>query len=129
MCSGGRTDTEAGGCAPPRRQPIPSMLVRCRFLFVRLVACASVLAATVEVAVAQAAQQVPLKPLSQYHQESWQTRDGLPTNGIRALAQDADGFLWLGTEEGLVRFDGEAFRTFDRNSTPALTATDELCLL
>ena len=69
-----------------------------------------------------------LKPLTQYHLESWQTRDGLPTNGIRALAQDADGFLWLGTEAGLVRFDGVEFRTFDRNSTPALKATDVTAL-
>src|SRR5690242_5253029 len=104
------------------------MLVRRVFLFVQLVVCASVLAATVEMAAAQTAQQPALKPLSQYHQESWQTRDGLPTNGIRALAQDADGFLWLGTEEGLVRFDGVAFRTFDRNSTPALKATDVTAL-
>src|SRR3982751_760677 len=59
------------------------------------------------------------KPLTQYHLESWQTRDGLPTNGLQALAQDADGFLWLGTEAGLVRFDGVEFRTFDRNSSPA----------
>src|SRR4029453_6828768 len=70
-----------------------------------------------------------LKPLTQYHLESWQTRDGLPTNGIRALAQDADGFLWLGTEAGLVRFDGVEFRTFDRNSTPSLKANDVTALL
>jgi len=68
------------------------------------------------------------KPLTQYHLESWQTRDGLPTNGIRALAQDGDGFLWLGTEAGLVRFDGVEFQTFDRNSTPALKATDVTAL-
>src|SRR5829696_1938312 len=68
------------------------------------------------------------KPLTQYHLESWQTRDGLPTNGIRALAQDGEGFLWLGTEAGLVRFDGVEFRTFDRNNTPALKATDVTAL-
>jgi signal transduction histidine kinase/ligand-binding sensor domain-containing protein/CheY-like chemotaxis protein len=70
----------------------------------------------------------PPKPLTQYHLESWQTRDGLPTNGIRALAQDTDGFLWLGTEAGLVRFDGVEFRTFDRNSSPTLKATDVTAL-
>src|SRR5262245_48942097 len=77
---------------------------------------------------AQARPTPALKPLTQYHLESWQTRDGLPTNGIRALAQDTDGFLWLGTEAGLVRFDGVEFRTFDRNSTPALKATDVTAL-
>ena len=79
-------------------------------------------------ALAQGAAGPVLKPLTQYHLESWQTRDGLPTNGIRALAQDADGFLWLGTEAGLVRFDGVEFRTFDRNSTPALKANDVTAL-
>ncbi len=79
-------------------------------------------------ALAQGAAGQVLKPLTQYHLESWQTRDGLPTNGIRALAQDADGFLWLGTEAGLVRFDGVEFRTFDRNSSPALKASDVTAL-
>ena len=79
-------------------------------------------------ALAQRAAGPAPKPLTQYHLESWQTRDGLPTNGIRALVQDADGFLWLGTDAGLVRFDGVDFRTFDRNSTPALKATDVTAL-
>ena len=79
-------------------------------------------------ALAQGAAGQVLKPLTQYHLESWQTRDGLPTNGIRALAQDGDGFLWLGTEAGLVRFDGVEFRTFDRNSSPALKASDVTAL-
>jgi signal transduction histidine kinase/ligand-binding sensor domain-containing protein/ActR/RegA family two-component response regulator len=79
-------------------------------------------------ALAQRAAGPVLKPLTQYHLESWQTRDGLPTNGLQALAQDADGFLWLGTEAGLVRFDGVQFRTFDRNSTPALKATEVTAL-
>ena len=47
---------------------------------------------------------------------------------IRAVVQTADGFLWLGTEAGLVRFDGLEFRVFDRNSTPALKATDVTAL-
>jgi len=68
------------------------------------------------------------KPLTQYHLETWQTRDGLPTNAIRAMVQTVDGFLWLGTEAGLVRFDGLKFRVYDRNSTPALRATDVTAL-
>jgi signal transduction histidine kinase/ligand-binding sensor domain-containing protein/CheY-like chemotaxis protein len=100
----------------------------------RVLRYAPALAATLVLTAAGAAAQAPspataeLKPLTQYHLESWQTRDGLPTNGIRALAQDADGFLWLGTEAGLVRFDGVEFRTFDRNSTPSLKATDVTAL-
>ncbi|BCS34930.1 GGDEF domain-containing protein [Luteitalea sp. TBR-22] len=39
----------------------------------------------------------------------WQTDDGLPRNSVQAVAQDADGFLWVGTQRGLVRFDGVRF--------------------
>lgn len=55
--------------------------------------------------------------------------NGLPQNTIQALAQTADGFLWIGTEIGLVRFDGAQFTTFDRNSTPAIPGSDVRCLL
>ena len=43
--------------------------------------------------------------------------NGLPQNTVQALLQTKDGFLWLGTEAGLVRFDGIAFQIYDRNST------------
>ena len=46
--------------------------------------------------------------------------NGLPQNTVQALAQTKDGFLWLGTEAGLVRFDGVEFQTYDRNSTSGL---------
>ncbi|MEO6184101.1 MAG: two-component regulator propeller domain-containing protein [Verrucomicrobiota bacterium] len=39
----------------------------------------------------------------------WQTEDGLPHNNIHGVAQAADGFLWVGTRRGLVRFDGTHF--------------------
>ena len=68
------------------------------------------------------------KPLTQYHHEVWQTQDGLPTNGIRALAQTRDGYIWIGTEAGLVRFDGVAFTAFDRNSDPVLRGTNVTAL-
>ncbi|MGA3334697.1 MAG: two-component regulator propeller domain-containing protein [Terracidiphilus sp.] len=55
--------------------------------------------------------------------------NGLPQNTVQALAQTRDGFLWLGTEAGLVRFDGVEFQTYDRNSSPALPGNDIRCLL
>jgi signal transduction histidine kinase/ligand-binding sensor domain-containing protein len=55
--------------------------------------------------------------------------NGLPQNTVQALAQTKDGFLWLGTEAGLVRFDGVEFQTYDRNSNPALPGSDIRCLL
>lgn len=55
--------------------------------------------------------------------------NGLPQNTVHALAQTADGFVWLGTEVGLVRFDGVSFATFDEHSKPALPSGDIRCLL
>ena len=48
----------------------------------------------------------PSLDVSQYAHTSWRTRDGFPKGEIRAIAQTPDGYLWLGTEFGLVRFDG-----------------------
>ncbi|MSR65846.1 MAG: hypothetical protein EXS24_00540 [Pedosphaera sp.] len=47
-----------------------------------------------------------------YLVESWQRADGLPDSTISAMAQTVDGFLWLGTPKGLVRFDGVRFKIF-----------------
>ncbi len=53
---------------------------------------------------------------------------GLPQNSVQALVQTRDGFLWLGTEAGLARFDGSGFQIFDRSSHPALPGNDVRCL-
>jgi ligand-binding sensor domain-containing protein len=55
--------------------------------------------------------------------------NGLPQNTVQALAQTRDGFVWLGTEVGLVRFDGNGFVLFDRNTNPALPGNDVRSLL
>ncbi len=54
--------------------------------------------------------------LSQYSLRVWQTRDGLPQNTIQTLLQTRDGYIWLGTLEGLVRFDGVRFQTLASRS-------------
>src|SRR5262245_59739394 len=48
-------------------------------------------------------------PLADYTLTTCNENDGLPAGRIRAIAQDADGYLWLGTDAGLVRFDGVRF--------------------
>jgi len=58
--------------------------------------------------------------LSQYQTTTWRVEDGLPQSTVTCIAQSADGFLWLGTQNGLVRFDGVKFRVFDENNTPAI---------
>ncbi len=71
----------------------------------------------------------PTTPLANYGRQTWVMENGLPQNTVQALAQTRDGFVWLGTEAGLVRFDGNAFVVFDQNSKPALPGNDVRCLL
>lgn len=52
--------------------------------------------------------------LSRYLSDVWQIEDGLPQNGIQTIAQTRDGYLWLGTPGGLVRFDGVRFTVFNQ---------------
>ena len=62
----------------------------------------------------------PSKMPSQYVLDSWQLDKGLPQNSPMSLAQTRDGYLWVGTQEGLARFDGVRFVVFDRRGTPQL---------
>ena len=71
----------------------------------------------------------PTTPLANLNRQSWAMENGLPQNTVQALAQTADGYLWLGTEVGLVRFDGTGFLLFDEHSNPALPGSDVQCLL
>ena len=48
----------------------------------------------------------PSLDVSQYSHTAWRIRDGFAQGAIYALAQTPDGYLWLGTEFGLLRFDG-----------------------
>ena len=64
----------------------------------------------------------PSKALTQYVHQAWNADDGLPQNTIQAIVQTRDGYLWLGTEEGLARFDGVRFTVFDKSNTPAFSA-------
>jgi signal transduction histidine kinase/ligand-binding sensor domain-containing protein len=64
----------------------------------------------------QAAALNPAKTLTQYSTVLWTQEQGLPQNTISAIAQTADGYLWLGTDEGLARFDGYEFVVFSRDA-------------
>jgi ligand-binding sensor domain-containing protein/signal transduction histidine kinase len=52
----------------------------------------------------------------------WSTKEGLPQNSVISVIQTRDGYLWLGTLNGLVRFDGNHFTIFDENNTPGLSS-------
>src|SRR5436305_1852015 len=61
-----------------------------------------------------------LKPGVHYTIDVWDTEDGLPQHSVIAMTQTRDGYLWLGTLNGLVRFDGIRFTIFDEANTPGL---------
>src|SRR5437868_13348976 len=71
----------------------------------------------------------PSKAISQYVRQSWNAESGIPQISVQAIAQTADGYLWIGTELGLIRFDGIRFTTFDRKSLPALHSNQVTALL
>jgi signal transduction histidine kinase/ligand-binding sensor domain-containing protein len=48
----------------------------------------------------------PSLDISQYAHTAWRVRDGFAKSGIATIAQTPDGYLWLGTQSGLLRFDG-----------------------
>jgi len=58
--------------------------------------------------------------LPNYFPRVWNTENGLPDNAVTAVVQTRDGYLWLGTYGGLVRFDGVRFTVFNSASTPGL---------
>jgi diguanylate cyclase (GGDEF)-like protein len=62
--------------------------------------------------------------VTQYVHDTWGVQDGLPQGSIQTLVQTRSGYLWLGTMEGLARFDGIRFTVFDRSTTPALPHND-----
>src|SRR5437016_12353397 len=56
-------------------------------------------------------------PVRKYLRNTWDTSANLPANWVDAITQTEDGFIWVGTQEGLARFDGIWFTVFDKNST------------
>jgi ligand-binding sensor domain-containing protein/signal transduction histidine kinase len=67
--------------------------------------------------------------LAGYTRRVWHASDGLPEQTVQAFAQTPDGYLWIGTTGGLVRFDGAQFTVFDRQNTPALRENSVFCLM
>jgi ligand-binding sensor domain-containing protein len=57
-----------------------------------------------------------------YAVTSWNEKDGLQSTFIRAIAQDSSGYLWVGTSEGLLRFDGMRFVTAQTLTNPPLAS-------
>jgi diguanylate cyclase (GGDEF)-like protein/PAS domain S-box-containing protein len=60
------------------------------------------------------------KDVREYVLDQWDARHGLPFNTVRSIRQTPDGYLWFGTQNGLVRFDGAHFTVFDVQVAPEL---------
>jgi len=65
---------------------------------------------------------------SPYTVESWSNEEGLPQSSVISVIQSRDGYLWLGTLKGLVRFDGNKFSVFNGFSNPGLNS-DQIVFL
>jgi len=62
----------------------------------------------------------PDKAITQYSMRVWDMEGGLPGNSVYAIQQTHDGYLWIGTPDGLVRFDGIHFELYNKRKIPRL---------
>ncbi|MEO8256302.1 MAG: two-component regulator propeller domain-containing protein [Acidobacteriota bacterium] len=70
------------------------------------------------------------QPLTGYSLTSWTDGDGVPLGTVYTMGQDADGYLWIGADAGLLRFDGLRFTHWDVLSDDALprSSVTALCV-
>jgi ligand-binding sensor domain-containing protein/two-component sensor histidine kinase len=67
---------------------------------------------------------------AQYTRRTWHIQDGLPEETVQAIRQTSDGYLWIGTTGGLVRFDGSRFvHSLQPWYRTALTDDSTFCIL
>ncbi len=66
----------------------------------------------------------PNRSLSEFAIQLWLTESGLPQNTIQAITQTRDGYIWIGTQEGLARYNGVGFVIFDRENTTQFKSND-----
>ena len=90
--------------------------------------CAALMCAFISTAAPAARAQRPPPAIRELDHTAWTIRDGAPTS-IQALAQSADGMLWLGTMTGLYQFDGARFEPFEPPPGVALPALSVSALL
>ncbi len=74
----------------------------------------------------------PKKKITQYVYDVWQKKDGLPHQSVLTILQtkhaENEGYIWLGSYAGLIRFDGVKFVIFDQRNTPELQSSTILAL-
>src|SRR5579859_2365674 len=58
----------------------------------------------------------------EYLQKSWNVESGLPDKRVTALLQSRDGYMWIGTQSGIARFDGQRFTVYNHANTPQMAS-------
>src|SRR6266566_5415378 len=71
----------------------------------------------------------PSRHISQYSHTAWRIQDGVFSGSPNAISQTADGYLWIGTEAGLLRFDGVRFVSWTPPDGKHLPSSDITSLL
>ncbi len=65
---------------------------------------------------------LPAGPLiTQFKMDYWTTEDGLPANDLSSIFQSSQGYLWMTSYQGIIRFDGSAFSVFNTDNTPVFS--------
>lgn len=95
-----------------RTGDLPRVVNRSRFILFALLVLS-------DPAYAQSRPSPPIEP-KRIVVSRWNLDEGLPQSSVNAILQSRDGYLWLATFGGLVRFDGVRFTVFDRSNTPSL---------
>lgn len=106
--------TGTPGCAPRLRGPL-----------LRLAVALHLFAGSA----AASAAPIDLDSLAAYSLRTWSKEDGLAAHAASAVAQTRDGYLWIATDEGLVRFDGTRFTLLNKESAPGLRDSRILSLV
>ncbi|HWF47444.1 MAG TPA: two-component regulator propeller domain-containing protein, partial [Bryobacteraceae bacterium] len=65
----------------------------------------------------------------QFARQTWASENGLPQNTVQAILQSHEGYIWVGTEGGLARFDGVHFQVYNARNTPELKSNNIRALL
>lgn len=92
-----------------QKSPLTAHLDGWILRWMRLIVCT--LLQVFAIPIASQSQTASLK----YSVRQYTTDNGLPQNTVRAIMQDHDGFIWLATDQGLSRFDGQSFVNFDKD--------------
>jgi ligand-binding sensor domain-containing protein len=90
-------------------------LVRSFVLRPRWLACCLLLAALARAVIAA-------ESPARYHYAAWTVDEGLPQNSVNSILQTRDGYLWLTTSDGLVRYDGARFVVFNRSNSAGVVS-------